>query len=380
MSRLASSIFRSHSAIAITRARAIQRALMQLVQPRGGRIVAISILLIALTVALAGCALYTSAASPSTSNTSSTAKGAVNQANSATQDYNTAGALGCTHGIPLYLRALTKDRSYTNAYVGLGNCYASLGYFSDAIVQYNKAIAMDPTQYGLYISRAASEYSKGNSGGAIRDLQIAMQSAPPQAPAYASIAAAFDSYADFADAVAAMNKAIGLASANPSFYEQRAQMYLHAQQSRQAYDDYQQAIKIAPSEAYKSSIYVAFANVYLQQQNVDAALRSIQHAIDLQPSDPHLYVASGDIHQQVGRLGAPGHGDGALGLYQHALILVHKGADAIAAHEASGDVLVKLGYASQAIAEYQSAARLTKDPVARARLAAKIKSAPALGS
>lgn len=330
--------------------------------------------LVALTLALTGCDL-SSASTSAPARAGST--GVISAANSATQDYNNANAAGCPRGVPLYLRAITKDQSYTGAYVALGDCYAGLGYFTDAIAQYNRAIALDPTQYGLYIKRAASDYSKGNGGGAIADLKAALQSAPVQAPTYASIASAFDGYQDFTDAILTMSKAIDLAPDNPLFYETRAQMYLHAQQSRQAYDDYQHAIKIAPSEAYKSSVYVAFSNVYLQQQNVDAALKAMERAINLQPNDPHLYVLSGDLHQQVGRLGTVSRGDGAIGLYRHALKLTSKGPDAIAAHEALGDVLVKLGQATQAIAEYWRAEGLTRDRPTRTRLTAKIKGATA---
>lgn len=330
-------------------------------------------LLIVFAMVLAGCTTVVDSAST----VSRSSVSVVSPSGSATQDYNTAGALPCSRGIPVYLRAITKDRSYTNAYVSLGDCYANLGYFTEAITEYNKAIAMDPTQLGLYIKRAAAQYSKGNSGSAVADLKAALLVAPTQAPTYASIASAFDAYQDFADATATMTKAINSAPDNPIYYETRAQMYLHAQQSKSAYDDYQHAITIAPSENYKSSIYVAFANVYLQQQNVDGALRSIQHAIDLQPNDPHLYVQSGDIHRQVGRLGQLGHIGGALGLYQRALDRGAKGADAIAAHEGAGNVLVQLGQTKQAVTEYQRALRLTKDSATRSRISTEIKAATA---
>ncbi len=342
---------------------------------RRGKPVAFLGVFVMIAVILSGCDAVNGAA-PAT-NTSSARNSTISAANSPTQDYNNAGALGCSRGIPLYLRAITQDPSYTNAYVGLGGCYATLGDFTEAIAEYNKAIAMDPTQFGLYRLRAASEYSKGNSGSALTDLKVALQYAPPQAPTYVTIAQDFDSYQDFTDAIATVTKAIDLAPNNPTFYETRAQMYLHAQQSRQAYDDYRQAITIAPSEAYKSSIYVAFANVYLQQQNIDAALQSIQHAINLQPNDPHLYVTSGDIHQQVGRLGEVGRHDGALGLYQHALSLTRRGPNALAAYEGEGNVLVQLGQNKMAIAAYQSAKKLTKDPGTLTRLAGEIKAARA---
>lgn len=318
-------------------------------------------LLTVIAVLLAGCG------SPIGASPAASDPRVLNAANSATKDYNSASALPCNRSIPIYLRAITKDTSYTSAYVALGNCYATLGYFSEAIVEYNKAIMMDPMQVGLYIARGAAEYSKGNSGTAVADLKVALQVAPAQPPTYVSIATAFDSYQDYADAIAAMNKAISMTKSNPAFYETRASMYLHAQEPTFAYNDYQQAIRIAPSEAFKASIYIDFANVYLQQQDFDAARRAAARAIQLQSHDAHVYVQAGNIYQQAGDL------HGAVYAYQQALGLAHHGPDVEAAHEAKGDVVARLGDTKTAIGEYRLAESLTKDPGARASLANKIK-------
>ena len=286
------------------------------------------------------------------------------------QDYNAAQTLAtdghCDRAIPLYLRALSKDDDFVNAYRNLGMCYQTLGSLHAALVEYDKAISVDPTNFGLYLARAGLEAVMGNTGAARDDDATALRLAPPQAPSYVAIARSFASVADFADAVRAMNKAIALVPGDPSLYEQRAEFYLQARDVARAYQDYQKAINVAPSTASRAMAYADLANVYAQQGDVRSAERAIALAIRLVPGNAHFYVQSGDIHKDAGAAHA------ALGLYDQALRRVHSGPDAAAAHEAKGDVLVSLGHMTQVVAEYRAALRLLKAPGHRATVKAKI--------
>jgi tetratricopeptide (TPR) repeat protein len=289
------------------------------------------------------------------------------------QDYNAAQTLAtdghCDRAIPLYLSALVKDDGYVNAYRNLGMCYQTLGSFQAALVDYDKAISVDPTNFGLYLARAGVEAVMGNTGAATDDNATALRLAPPQAPSYVAIAESFASFADFADAVTAMNKAIALVPDDPTLYEQRAQFYLQAKDAARAYQDYQRAIKVASSTASRASVYADLANMYDQRGDFPSAERAIALAIRLAPWSAHFYVQSGDIHKDAGAAHA------ALVLYDQALRLARLGPDAAAAHEAKGDVLVSLGHSKQAVAEYRAALRLLKEPSSRTTVKGKIKAA-----
>jgi tetratricopeptide (TPR) repeat protein len=291
----------------------------------------------------------------------------------AAQDYNAAQTLQatghCARAIPLYLRALIKADLYINAYLSLGTCYQTLGSFSAALVEYDKAISVDPTNFGLYIARAGLEAVMGNTGAATDDDATALRLAPPQAPSYVAIAESFASFADFADAVTAMTKAIALVPDNPSFYEQRGGYYLQVKDAAHAYQDYQRAIKVAPFTASRATVYADLANVYDQQGDVQSAERAVALAIRLAPWSAHFYVQSGDIHKDAGAAHA------ALVLYDQALRRARIGPDAEAAHEGKGDVLVSLGHIKQAVAEYRAALRLLKEPGRRTTVKGKIKAA-----
>lgn len=277
----------------------------------------------------------------------------------------------CDRAVPIYLRILVHDGAYTNAYVGLGDCYLTLGSPTAALVEYNKAIQLDPTNFGFYMRRAATEYSFGNSGQAIADARVAMQLSTKQPASYVSIAQLFSSFADFGDAITAMDQAISLAQDNATLYEARGKLRASALQFGKAYADYQQAIRLAPYRAARVSIYGDLADAYAGQGDYDSAYNTMWQAIHLDPTNPHSYVHLGDIHLASGRY------SGAIGLYDRALALVSRGTDAEAAHEGKGNALAVLGRTQQAIAEYKAAVKLVaKGNVAKkSQLQAEIKAA-----
>ncbi len=288
------------------------------------------------------------------------------------QDYATAQALSgsghCTKAIPLYLRAVIKDSMFVNAYVNLATCYQAIGSFNAAIVQYNKAITVDPANYGLYIGRAGAEALSGNTGAAAADDAIALRLAPPQAPAYVSIANSYASYAEFAGAITAFTKAIDLVQHDPSLYEQRAKIYQQMQDYSRAYADYHRAIKVAPYAEARANVYIDLANVYNGQGDVNSAYGALATAIRMQPNDAQLYLQSGDLHLSNGALA------GALTLYDRATHLA-TGSDAETAYEDKGNVLVKMGRAKDAIAAYRQALHLASDAGTQLRLKTAIKAA-----
>lgn len=286
---------------------------------------------------------------------------------SAVHDYTKAQSLQsaghCDRALPLYLSAILKDSSYVNAYTSLAICYEILGAYNAGIAEYDKAIAIDPTNYGLYIGRAGIEAVSGNTGASTSDDAIALRLAPAQVPTYVSIAASFTSYGDFADAIQTMDKAIALVPDSSALYKQRADIYASAQDARHAYADYSRAISLTPNVATRASIYGSLANAYEQlQQDYNSAFSAMQSAIRLAPTTAAFYVQSGNIHRDAGANAA------ALGLYNQALRYAHKGPDAEAAHEGKGDVLAAIGQPRKAVDEYRLASRLTRDQGIRARI------------
>lgn len=305
-------------------------------------------LLATVSLTLAGCSL--------TSSTDQTAA----QPTMAAQDFAKAEALRtdpnqhCDRAIPLYLSAIRKNPMYVNAYSGLGACYVTLGDYDGAVLEYDRAIAIDSTNYGLYLSRAGVEAVNGNTGAATIDDKNALRFAPLQVPTYVSIANSFTTFADFADAISTISKAIDLVPDSSTLYAQRAKWYLLMQDTRRAYDDAQQALKVAPNAAARASIDVDLATVYSQRGDTNSALYASADAIKLQPNVPYYYIQSGDVHRTLGLF------DGALSRYNQALKLANDAPDKEAALEGKGDALRALGRFKEAIPPYQQALRYVK--------------------
>lgn len=274
----------------------------------------------------------------------------------------------CDRAIPIFLHVLTEFDGYVNAYVGLAGCYSALGSFGDAITQYDKVVAVDPTNYGLYIGRAGVEASSGSTGAATADDLTALRLAPPQVPTYTTISDSFYSYQNYAGAVEAMDKAIALVPGDPALYEKRGGIYLNGMQDyTRALQDYRQAIAVAPFVASRATVYAAEAMVYQQETDYESAYNAIKTAISFDPQNAHYYVEAGDIYR------GGSHFSTAVSQYDAALRLVSTGPDAELAHEGKGDALVGLGRPKDALTEYRAALRLTADPGLEGRIKSKIK-------
>ncbi len=319
--------------------------------------------LVGVATAVSGCSL------DAANNVASTLPSSTSSANAfkqfaAAQTLQNAGH--CDRAIPLYLETIRENSLYINAYVNLGSCYQNQGSANAAILEYNKAISVDPRNWFLYYTRAGAEAGLGMNGAAQADYSTALQYAPPVVDTYRSISQGFQAFSDFADAIKAENMAIALSPKTPLFYEERGNIYLTAKQYVAAYNDYKEAIAVAPYKQLQASIYANLASVYAGQGNYDSAFAAIHTAIVEQSDNAHFDVQSGDIHRDAGS----DHYAAAIGLYEKALTLVQRGDDVRAAHEGIGDVLANEGKTAQAIAEYQQAMHFTKDP---SGLKAKIK-------
>ncbi len=326
--------------------------------------------LLVLPLALSGCALPGSGADAQAAPVGDV--GQTLPANSV-RDYNRAAALAnahnCRMAIPLYLKAVMENAMYTNAYVGLANCYQdpNVGDFGAAIREYDNAIQTDPMRFDLYIGRAGANANNGSTGAAGLDDRLALRVAKPLVPSYLSIAASFATFADFNGALDAMDRAIALAPDDPSLYEQRASYLEQAQKYTAALADYDTAIRVAPFLGLRANVNADLAQVYSDHEDYDSAIRAIDVAIKLEPNNAHYYFKSGQYKQSAANY------TGALAAYQDSLRLAPQGPDAESAHEGRGDIFYALGQNKSAIAEYQQALALAGDPNTRATLRGKLK-------
>jgi len=327
---------------------------------------------------LTGVTLFVAGCGPATTGSPVIARAPSTIVSGANGDFTAARALQdsghCDRAIPLYLRAINSGGATVNAYTSLAGCYETLNDPNAALIQYDRAIAGDTGNFGLYITRGDIEFNLGNSGQAIADQLIAMQLATKIPASYETIAQHLSSYADFADAITAMDKAVALAPENPSLYEERGGYYAIAKEYSKAFADYQRALKVAPFIGARAKVDSDLAIVYAGEGDYNSAFGAIAEALRLAPDNEAYYLQSGNIHRDDSKLTA------ALALYDQSLRLAGTGPDAESAHESKGDIYTSLGQTKNAVVEYSQAEQLISrtDPSYKARiqgLRVKIKAA-----
>jgi len=70
-------------------------------------------------------------------------------------------------------RAIAINPTYANAYNNRGIAYGGLGNYKQAIGDFDRAIAINPTRADAYNNRGAAYDKLGNHNQAIEDLKIA---------------------------------------------------------------------------------------------------------------------------------------------------------------------------------------------------------------
>ncbi len=72
----------------------------------------------------------------------------------------------------MYLQLKPKDTEVINLN---GLCYAGLNDFDSAILEYNKAIQIEPANGLFYMNRSFAYNSKGDKTSALKDAQQALK-------------------------------------------------------------------------------------------------------------------------------------------------------------------------------------------------------------
>ncbi len=272
----------------------------------------------------------------------------------------------CSQAIPLFSQAIQSNHVYVNALIGRAQCAQVLGSDDVAMADFTTALQQDPHNYGVMLQRAGAEIDNGSTGRAQVDAVTAFNFAPPQVPAYLSVARTLYSVADLSDAVNVMSHAVQLLPRDAALYIQRGQYEIGMGDYARGGDDYTRAINLSlPGD--KPDLYAALAQVQDQAQDYPAAVTSIAAAIGGRPQDPALYVAAASIERDAGNQAV------AAQRYGEALSHGASGSQKARVEESRGDIFVLLGKNSQAVTAYRAALALTHDSAHKAVLRAKIR-------
>jgi lipoprotein NlpI len=148
-----------------------------------------------------------------------------------------------------FSRAIELNPTNPNSYDQRGTAYRRKGLLDKAISDYNKAIELDPDFAPFYYDRAVTELGKFRSESVISDCTKAIQLDPTYANAYMYRGGAYLSKGLYDEAITDFSKAIDLDPKWDQAYVNRGAAYTEKRQYDQAISDFDQAVRINPENA-----------------------------------------------------------------------------------------------------------------------------------
>jgi protein O-mannosyl-transferase len=211
--------------------------------------------------------------------------------------YQTKGNL--EQAILDYNRAIAIEPNYVEAYSNRGAVYQNKGNLDQAFLDCNKAIEINPNYAGAYINRGNAHKDKGNPDQAFSDYNKAIEIAPNYAKAYNNRGNAHKAKGNLDQAILDYNKAIEIDPNLAEAYSNLGNAHKAKGNLNQAFLDYNKAIAINPDYA---DTYYNRGLAYQTKGNLDQAILDYNKAIEIKPDYADAYVNRGTVYQIKGNL------------------------------------------------------------------------------
>ncbi len=175
-------------------------------------------------------------------------------------------------------------------YFKKGYSYFNQSNFSDAIIQYDKAINLNPNYADAYIDRGASKANIGHFKDAIADYLKAEELGFAKSVLYSNLGFAYYTLKQPDSALIYFEKALNIDSSNANAYRWRGEIKYDENDNKGAVDDYSFAIQYDPN----ASNYFARGLGYYYLKNYKKAIEDMNKAVELNPNNGQYYYDRGD--------------------------------------------------------------------------------------
>ncbi|OQW90919.1 MAG: hypothetical protein BWK78_05910 [Thiotrichaceae bacterium IS1] len=165
-------------------------------------------------------------------------------------------------------------------YLNLGVDDVERGKLEQALVNYNKAIALNPNIAEAYYNRGTLYLMQNQSNQALEDLEQAIRLNPGYAKAYCHRGTLYLGQDQFNRALADFNQAIDLNSKYLECYANRGTLYLKQNQFVLALNDLDKAVEFADSKAQKQHLCLLISLNYTMAKAFDQARKYVEKAFD----------------------------------------------------------------------------------------------------
>lgn len=199
-----------------------------------------------------------------------------------------------------YNKAIELDPKYVTAYYNRGIAYFTEGKIEQAISEFTNALQIDPMYVGAYYNRGFAYSEMGNLEQAIADFSQAIVVEPNDPIAYIGRGNFYADKSDWEHALKDYNTAIDLDRKSILAYVGRGNVYASNNNHNQAIDEYTKAIDLDPK---LSTAYVGRGNIHVSKGNQEQALSDYSKAIEFNPLYAPAYVGRGNIYIAKNDLG-----------------------------------------------------------------------------
>lgn len=185
------------------------------------------------------------------------------------------------------------------AYIGRGNHHRDEGDLQAALIDYSKAIALQPDRFKNYFNRGDLYKSMNRTALALKDYNTAISLNPTYAEAYINRGQFFAELGKAKEAINDLNTAIDLNPKYAAAFCNRGNVLLANNQIEAALKDYNRALAI------DSSFHKAWynrGNLWLSQKKFNAAIKDFEVATQLAPNELNAYNNIGNAYFQLGQL------------------------------------------------------------------------------
>lgn len=198
-----------------------------------------------------------------------------------------------------FSRAIIQNPDRDDAYIYRGIICHNAGDYVQAIKDYEKAIAIDAQDAVAYSDLGLSLEALGKTQEAITNYSEAIRLDPSSTDAYISRACARGTLRDWDGALADFSEAERL-DPNAELYQNRAYVQFIRNEFELAIADATKAISLATNGDGDSLRIRGLARMRLK--DYDNALSDLQAALKLNPKDPEVFAARGEIKEAKGDL------------------------------------------------------------------------------
>ncbi len=181
-------------------------------------------------------------------------------------------------------------------YAELGDSLRKEGEYEKAVVEFNKAIKLDPTYDWAFAHRGEAFRQNEEYGKAIADFDKAIELDPDYAWAFASRGDSYRLLENYDQAIADFNKTIELDPYHWA-YAHRGETWRQSGEYEKAISDFTLAIE--DKENYPWA-YGRRGECYRMIDGYELAMADFDRAIELDPENDYAYASRGQTYRKMG--------------------------------------------------------------------------------